>query len=73
MYYLCRENKGAIQLCGTASLICVFDFAYAVSWFSHDMAHVAQEPVFLNRWIEWMEGFALLSEWEKGFLGKWTT
>ena len=38
-HYLCSENKGADQLRGvTAKLICVFDFAYAKCWFSHDAA-----------------------------------
>ena len=36
MYYLCSENKGAV----TAKLICVFVFAYANRWFSHDAAQV---------------------------------
>ena len=33
LYYLCSENKGA-------KLICVFVFAYAKRWFSHDAAHM---------------------------------
>ena len=36
LYYLCSENKGAV----TAKLICVFVFAYAKCWFSHDAAHI---------------------------------
>ena len=36
LYYLCSENKGA----ETAKLICVFVFAYAKCWFSHDAAQV---------------------------------
>ena len=35
LYYPCSENKGADQLRG----ICVFVFAYAVCWFSHEAAH----------------------------------
>ena len=43
-------NKGADQLRGyreavsfavTAKLICVFVFAYAKCWFSHDVAHMS--------------------------------
>ena len=39
MYYLCSENKDADQFAVTAKLICVFVFAYAKCWFSHDTAH----------------------------------
>ena len=28
----------------TAKLICVFVFAYAKCWFSHDAAHVQMDP-----------------------------
>ena len=35
-YYLCCENKGADNFAVTAKLICVFVFAYAKRWFSHD-------------------------------------
>ena len=34
LYYPCSENKGADQL------ICVFVFAYAKRWFSHDAAQI---------------------------------
>ena len=39
MYYPSSENKGADQLRGyrTAKLICVFVFAYADCWFSHEV------------------------------------
>ena len=40
LYYLCSENKGADQFAVTAKLICVFVFAYAKCWFSHDAAHI---------------------------------
>ena len=36
---VCMENKGADQL-RAAKLICVFVFAYAKRWFSHDAAHL---------------------------------
>ena len=39
-YYLCRENKGADSFTVTAKLICVFVFAYAKCWLSHDAAHI---------------------------------
>ena len=39
IYYLCRENKEADQLHGTAALICIFVFTYAKSRFSHDAPH----------------------------------
>ena len=38
--YPCSKNKGADQLCVTVKLICVFVFAYAKCWFSHDVAHI---------------------------------
>ena len=42
MYYLCSENKGADQLRSyrTAKLTCVFVFAYADCWFSHEVAQI---------------------------------
>ena len=40
-YYLCSENKGADELCG----YCVFVFAYAKRWFSHDVAHLQKSAV----------------------------
>ena len=40
LYYPSSENKGADQLCGYPKLICVFVFAYAKCWFSHDAAHI---------------------------------
>ena len=48
MFYLCSEYKGADQLRGYreadlrlwAKLICVFVFAYAKSWFSHNEAQI---------------------------------
>ena len=41
MYYPSSENKGADQLRGVnAKLICVFVFAYANCWFSHEAAHL---------------------------------
>ena len=39
-FYPCSENKGADQLRGTVKLICVFVFAYADCWFSHEAAQI---------------------------------
>ena len=39
LYYPCSENKGADSFAVTAKLICVFVFAYADCWFSHEAAH----------------------------------
>ena len=33
------KTKALISLVDTAKLICVFVFAYAKRWFSHDAAH----------------------------------
>ena len=33
------KTKALIRFVVTAKLICVFVFAYAKSWFSHDAAH----------------------------------
>ena len=38
MYYPSSENKGVISFAVTAKLICVFVFAYADCWFSHEAA-----------------------------------
>ena len=40
MYYPSSENKDADQLRSTAKLICVFVFAYADCWFSHEAAQL---------------------------------
>ena len=45
LYYPSSENKDADQL--SAKLICVFVFAYAQRWFSHDAAQIQFLP-FLN-------------------------
>ena len=34
------KTKALISFAVTAKLICVFVFAYAKSWFSHDAAHI---------------------------------
>ena len=34
------KTKALISFAVTAKLICVFVFAYAKSWFSHDAAHM---------------------------------
>ena len=34
------KTKALIRFAVTAKLICVFVFAYAKSWFSHDAAHL---------------------------------
>ena len=38
------KTKALISLAVSAKLICVFVFAYAKSWFSHDEAHMTLEP-----------------------------
>ena len=40
LYCLRSEIKGADQLCVTTKLTCVFVFAYAKCWFSHDVAQI---------------------------------
>ena len=40
MYYPCSENKGVTSFAVTAKMICVFVFAYADCWFSHDAAQI---------------------------------
>ena len=37
------KTKALISFAVTAKLICVFDFAYAKSRFSHDAAHFSPE------------------------------
>ena len=36
------KTKALISFALTAKLICVFVFAYAKCWFSHDTAHIAR-------------------------------
>ena len=38
------KTKSLISYAVTAKLICVFVFAYAKNWFSHDAAHLAFNP-----------------------------
>ena len=38
LYSLCSETKALISFAVTAKLICIFVFAYAKCWFSHDVA-----------------------------------
>ena len=42
LYYPSSENKGVISFAVTAKLICVFVFAYADCWFSHEAAHISR-------------------------------
>ena len=50
-------TKALIGFAVTAKLICVFVFAYAKSWFSHDAAHISvlltarNFPNFLDRYV----------------------
>ena len=40
LYYPSSENKGADQLCVFVFFVCVFVFAYADCWFTHEAAHI---------------------------------
>ena len=40
LYYVAK-TKALISFAVTAKLICVFVFAYAKCWFSHDAAHMS--------------------------------
>ena len=51
LYYSCSENKGVDQRAVTMKLICVFVFAYAKCWFSHDVAQINASPyTFVKRY-----------------------
>ena len=39
------KTKALISFAVTAKLICVFVFAYANHWFSHDMAHMSMKTL----------------------------
>ena len=39
LYYRVAKTKALISFAITAKLICVFVFAYADYWFSHEVAH----------------------------------
>ena len=43
-----QKQKALISCAGTAQLICVFAFAYAKCWFSHDAAQI------INYFIRWI-------------------
>ena len=50
------KTKTLISFAVTAKLICVFVFAYAKRWFSHDAAHLVmklQRPFLIFMLIEW--------------------
>ena len=53
----------------TAKLICVFVFAYAKTWFSHNEAHLKvsknrkiyfNQIIWLDRWLEFWQGSTIL-------------
>ena len=41
MFYACSEHKGVNSVEVTARLVCVFVFACADCWLSHEMAHLS--------------------------------
>ena len=45
MNFPSSENKGVISFAVTAKLICVFVFAYAHCWFSHEAAQIWKKVV----------------------------
>ena len=47
------KAKALINFAVTAKLICVFVFAYAKRWFSHDAA-----PIYYLNVLSWSAGFA---------------
>ena len=50
LHYLCRENKGADQLCGIRAADLPLFFAYTRSRFSHDGAYmISREESALNQ------------------------
>ena len=52
MYYLCSENKRHCENARKkAKLICVFVFAYADCWFSHEEAHICCIKIHLTFWL----------------------
>ena len=42
------KTKALISFAVTAKLICVFVFAYAKRWFSHDAAHIVTQKILLS-------------------------
>ena len=40
-----EKTKALISFAVTAKLICIFVFAYAKCWFSHDTAHFLFGPI----------------------------
>ena len=53
------KTKTLISFAVTAKLICVFVFAYADCWFSHEAAHMSVFPIF--NILEFQMGFTLMA------------
>ena len=76
MYYLCSENKGAVQLRGyrevTTKLICMFVFAYAKSRFSHNAAHMICSKAGVQFSFHFIEVFQTGAPpgWSRRMLGR---
>ena len=48
VYYPCSKTKAVISFAVIAKLICVFVFAYADCWFSHEAAQMISNSKFLS-------------------------
>ena len=59
-YLYVAKTKALISFAVTAKLICVFVFAFAKSWFSHDAAHIMfaniyndLPPALVDQYLGW--------------------
>ena len=53
------KTKALISFAVTAKLICVFVFAHAKSWFSHDEAHIIYHgKIWAATWENWILAYA---------------
>ena len=62
------KTKALISFAVTAKLICVFVFAYAKRWFSHDAAHMCfMRTIWHNTYLNYQE-FGILDHLFKEML-----
>ena len=59
LYYVAK-TKALISLAVSAKLICVFVFAYAKSWFSHEASHIIHMH---KKFINFGQKYRLLVHW----------
>ena len=62
------KTKALISFAFTVKLICVFVFAYAKHWFSHDVAHISLNNEHFEMEILEEDNYSNIPNFEKGSL-----